>query len=133
VKACLNLENPGGEHQVQLEEQLSLRVDVEKEMATVRAQLEAVQHEFREHERARQQAEQQAQQVRDMLQNQRMEWQNASSRRESLQEQIAEDQFDLPTVLENLPEEASEKQWQEDLEKVSARISRLRPHQSGRH
>lgn len=126
-ESLLELENPGGEHQVQLEEQLSLRVEVEKEMAAVRAQLESVQHEFREHERARQQAEQQAQQVRDMLQNQRMEWQNASSRRESLQEQIAEDQFDLPTVLDNLPEDATEKQWQEDLEKVSARISRLGP------
>lgn len=126
-ESLLELENPGGEHQLQLEEQLSLRVEVEKEMATVRAELEAVQHEFREHERKRQQAEQQAQQVRDMLQNQRMEWQNASSRRESLQEQIAEDQFDLPTVLENLPEDATEKQWQEDLERVSARISRLGP------
>ncbi|MDO8268033.1 MAG: chromosome segregation protein SMC [Moraxellaceae bacterium] len=126
-ESLLELENPGGEHQVLLEEQLTLRVEVEKEMATVRAELEAVQHEFREHERKRQQAEQQAQQVRDMLQNQRMEWQNASSRRESLQEQIAEEQFDLPTVLQALPEDASERQWQEDLEKVSARISRLGP------
>lgn len=126
-ESLLELESPGGEHQVQLEEQLGLRVEVEKEMATVRAELESVQHEFREHERKRQQAEQQAQQVRDMLQNQRMEWQNASSRRESLQEQIAEDQFDLPTVIDNLPEDATEKQWQEDLEKVSARISRLGP------
>ena len=126
-ESLLELENPGGEHQVLLEEQLTLRVEVEKEMATVRAELESVQHEFREHERKRQQAEQQAQQVRDMLQNQRMEWQNASSRRESLQEQIAEEQFDLPTVLQALPEDASERQWQEDLEKVSARISRLGP------
>lgn len=126
-ESLLELENPGGEHQLLLEEQLTLRVEVEKEMATVRAELEAVQHEFREHERKRQQAEQQAQQVRDMLQNQRMEWQNASSRRESLQEQIAEEQFDLPTVLQALPEDASERQWQEDLEKVSARISRLGP------
>jgi len=126
-ESLLELENPGGENQLLLEEQLGLRVEVEVEMGTVRAELEAVQHEFREHERKRQQAEQQAQQVRDMLQNQRMEWQNASSRRESLQEQIAEDQFDLPTVLEALPEDASERQWQDDLEKVSARISRLGP------
>ncbi len=126
-ESLLELENPGGEHHVQLEEQLSLRVEVEKEMMTVRTELEGVQHEFREHESKRQQAEQQAQQVRDMLQNQRMEWQNASSRRESLQEQITEDQFDLPTVLENLPDDATEKQWQDDLEKISVRISRLGP------
>ncbi|MFN3586349.1 MAG: chromosome segregation protein SMC [Moraxellaceae bacterium] len=126
-ESLLELENPGGEHQQQLEEQLALRVQVEQELAEVRRELEAVQHEFRGHETRRQQAEQQAQQVRDMLQNQRMEWQNAISRRESLQEQVAEEQFDLPTVIANLPEDASESRWQEDLEKVAARISRLGP------
>ncbi|HEX6592041.1 MAG TPA: chromosome segregation protein SMC, partial [Moraxellaceae bacterium] len=126
-ESLLELENPGGEHQQLLEEQLEQRLLVEKELADVRRDLEAVQHEFREHERKRQQAEQQAQQVRDMLQNQRMEWQNALSRRESLQEQLVESQFDLQTVIAAMPEEANETQWQEDLEKVSARISRLGP------
>ncbi|HET8731800.1 MAG TPA: chromosome segregation protein SMC, partial [Moraxellaceae bacterium] len=123
----LELENPGGEVQLQLEEFLEQRLAVEQELADVRRDLEAVQHEFREHERKRQQAEQQAQQVRDMLGAQRLEWQNAISRRESLQEQLVEAQFDLETVLANLPGDATESQWQEDLEKVSGRISRLGP------
>ncbi|MCC2637319.1 MAG: chromosome segregation protein [Moraxellaceae bacterium] len=126
-ESLLELENPGGEYQLQLEELLGQRVAVETELADVRRDLEAVQHEFREHERKRQQAEQQAQQVRDMLQTQRMEWQNAMSRRESLKEQLLEAQFDLETVLANLPEDASEGPWQEDLEKVTARITRLGP------
>lgn len=126
-ESLLELENPGSEHQQLLEEQLEQRLQVEQELADVRRDLEAVQHEFREHERKRQQAEQQAQQVRDMLQNQRMEWQNALSRRESLQEQLVEAQFDLQTVLAAMPEEANEAQWQDDLEKVSGRISRLGP------
>ncbi|HEX4869151.1 MAG TPA: chromosome segregation protein SMC [Moraxellaceae bacterium] len=126
-ESLLELENPGGEYQQQLEEFLEQRLAVEQELADVRRDLEAVQHEFREHERKRQQAEQQAQQVRDMLGTQRLEWQNAISRRESLQEQLVEAQFDLETVLANLPEDAAEQQWQEDLERVSARISRLGP------
>lgn len=126
-ESLLELEHPGGEHQQQLEEQLGLRLAVEKELADVRRDLEAVQHEFREHERQRQQAEQQAQQVRDMLQNQRMEWQNSLSRRESLQEQVTESEFDLQAVLAAMPEAANESQWQDELEKVSARISRLGP------
>ncbi|MDI1303110.1 MAG: chromosome segregation protein SMC [bacterium] len=126
-ESLLELESPGGEHQQQLEEQLGLRLAVEKELADVRRDLEAVQHDFREHERKRQQAEQQAQQVRDMLQNQRMEWQNSLSRRESLQEQVTESEFDLQAVLAAMPEAANETQWQEDLEKISARISRLGP------
>jgi chromosome segregation protein len=126
-ESLLELENPGGEHQQHLEEQLGLRLAVETELADVRRDLEAVQHEFREFERKRQQAEQQAQQVRDMLQNQRMEWQNSLSRRESLKEQVTESEFDLQSVLDAMPENANETQWQEDLEKVSTRISRLGP------
>ncbi len=126
-EGLLELENPGGESQQQLEEQLSLRIEVEKELTEVRRDLEAVQHEFREYERKRQQAEQQAQQLRDMLGSQRLEWQNALSRRESLQEQLLEAQFDLQTVIAALPEAANESQWQDDLEKVSGRIARLGP------
>ena len=126
-ESLLELENPDGEFQQQLEEFLAQRLAVEQELSDVRRDLEAVQHEFREHERKRQQAEQQAQQVRDMLGTQRLEWQNAISRRESLQEQLVEAQFDLETVLANLPEDAAESQWQEDLERVGNRIARLGP------
>ncbi len=124
-ESLLTLESPDGELQLQLEAQLEIRLQVEQELAEVRRELDAVQHEYRELERKRQGAEQGAQQVRDTLGQQRLEWQSVLSRRESLQEQLLEAQFDLSTVLQTLPEDASETRWQEDLEKVAGRISRL--------
>jgi chromosome segregation protein len=124
-ESLLTHDSPDSELQLLLEEQLSARLAVEKELAEVRRELEAVQHEYRELERKRHNAEQSALQVREVVQQQRMEWQSAMSRRESLQEQLLEAQFDLQTVLQSLPEGANENSWQEDLEKVAARISRL--------
>ena len=40
---------------------------------------------------------------------------------------MAEAKFDLETVLANLPEEADEEEWEQDLEKIAARIQRLGP------
>jgi len=124
-EGLLTQESPDGELQLQLEEQLAARVAVEKELAEVRRSLESVQHEYRELERRRHTSEQRAQQVRDVVVQQRLEWQGAMSRREALQEQLLEAQFDLQTVLQSLPADANETRWQEDLEKIAARISRL--------
>ncbi len=48
-------------------------------------------------------------------------------RRKALQEQLAEDGYDLHTVLANLPLDASERDWEERLESLAARIQRLGP------
>lgn len=126
-EALLVVEQPDSPYKEELEQYLAERLEVEKELTDVRREVDAIQHEYRELEQARQKAEQQAQQVRDALSQQRMEWQNALSRRESLQEQLAEGQFELQEVINTLPEHANEPQWQEDLERVTSRISRLGP------
>ena len=46
---------------------------------------------------------------------------------QALQEQLAEDGYDLHTVLANLPLDASEREWEERLESLAARIQRLGP------
>lgn len=124
-ESLLGQENPEGELQLQLEQELATRVTVEKELAEVRSQLEAVQQGYSDLEKRRQGAEQRAQALREQVQMQRLELQGALTRRDALQEQLLEAQFDLPTLLEVLPEDASEARWQEDLEKIAARISRL--------
>lgn len=121
----LGLESPDSEHQQQLEEKLALHQVVEKELAKVRDELSVVQDAFREHENKRQQADNMANQISERLQNQRLERQNAVSRRESLQEQMQSEQYDLQTVIAAMPSEANEHQWQEELEKLAGRISRL--------
>ena len=46
-------------------------------------------------------------------------------RRQTVEEQFGESGFELETVVDELPEEANEAEWQEQVEKMAARIQRL--------
>ncbi|MFK0573574.1 MAG: chromosome segregation protein SMC [Endozoicomonas sp.] len=117
--------SPEGDLKEQLEEVLARRLEEEEAMQAARIALETVEQRIRSGEKVRHSAEQQAQKVRERLEKLRMDWQGMQVRRTTLAEQLKEDQFDLETVVENLPDDASEQQWEQDLERIAARIERL--------
>ncbi|OED50886.1 chromosome segregation protein SMC, partial [Endozoicomonas sp. (ex Bugula neritina AB1)] len=117
--------SPEGELQEQLEIVLARRLEEEEAMQEARSQLEMVEQRLQQYEKERQAAEQKAQTVRSRLEKLRMDWQGMQVRRTTLAEQLKEDQFDLQTVLDNIPEEASEQSWEYELERLQARIERL--------
>ncbi|MFP6799912.1 MAG: chromosome segregation protein SMC, partial [Pseudomonas sp.] len=126
----LNLEEgeaPLEELRMKLEEQLDKRMAVEDELKLARLALEDADRELRDAEKRRTQAEQQAQLLRGQLEQQRMDWQSLTVRRKALQDQLLEDNYDLHGVLASLPAEASEKAWEDELERLAARIQRLGP------
>ncbi|MGG5870620.1 chromosome segregation protein SMC [Pseudomonas peli] len=126
----LNLEEgeaPLEELRMKLEEQLDKRMAVEDELKLARLALEDADRELRDAEKRRTQAEQQAQLLRSQLEQQRMDWQSLTVRRKALQDQLLEDNYDLHGVLASLPKEANEKAWEEELERLAARIQRLGP------
>ncbi|PKM26653.1 MAG: chromosome segregation protein SMC [Gammaproteobacteria bacterium HGW-Gammaproteobacteria-13] len=126
----LNLEEgeaPLEELRLKLEEQLDKRMAVEDELKLARLALEDADRELRDAEKRRTQAEQQSQLLRSQLEQQRMDWQSLTVRRKALQDQLLEDNYDLHGVLATLPAEASEKAWEEELERLAARIQRLGP------
>ena len=126
----LNLEEgaaPLEELRIKLEELLERRMGVEEELKLARLALEDADRELRDAEKRRTQAEQQSQLLRSQLEQQRMEWQALTVRRKALQDQLHEDGYDLHGVLATLPGEASEKAWEEELERLAARIQRLGP------
>ncbi len=126
----LNLEEgeaPLEELRMKLEEQLDKRMAVEDELKLARLALEDADRELRDAEKRRTQAEQQSQLLRSQLEQQRMDWQSLTVRRKALQDQLLEDNYDLHGVLATLPAEASEKAWEEELERLAARIQRLGP------
>ncbi|WP_257295387.1 chromosome segregation protein SMC [Endozoicomonas sp. YOMI1] len=117
--------SPEGDLREQLEEMLARRLEQEEMMQQARMALEEVEQRIRAGEKVRHSAEQQAQKIREQLEKLRMDWQGMQVRRTTLAEQLKEDQFDLATVLENLPDDASEQQWEQELERIVARIERL--------
>ena len=118
-------DEPGTELQMQLEEKLEVRLEAEHKLAEARRELETVDHEMRNLEGQRGQFERQAQEVRSTMDQKRMQWQDLSTRRQTVAEQLAEQNFDLKTVLENLPDEADEQQWAQEMDMIGQRISRL--------
>ncbi|MFP1683196.1 chromosome segregation protein SMC [Alloalcanivorax sp. C16-1] len=118
-------EDPARELQEQLEEKLEQRLESEQHLAEARRQLEDVEHKMRDLEGRRGQHERQAQEVRDAINNKRMQWQDLTTRRQTVAEQLDEGHFDLETVLRNLPEEAEERHWSDELEQIGQRIARL--------
>lgn len=116
---------PLEELRLKLEELLEKRMVVDDEMRTAKNALEDADRELREAEKRRTQAEQQSQLLRGQLEQQRLEWQSLTVRRKTLQEQLHEDGYDLNGVLATLTPEANEKEAEEELERIAARIQRL--------
>ena len=126
----LNLEEgeaPLEELRIKLEELLERRMAVDDELRQARLALEDADRELRDAEKRRSQAEQQAQLLRGQLEQQRMDWQSLNVRRKALADQLAEDNYDLHGVIATLPAEATENAWEEELERMAARIARLGP------
>ncbi|WP_296261035.1 MULTISPECIES: chromosome segregation protein SMC [unclassified Pseudomonas] len=116
---------PLEELRLKLEELLEKRMLVDDEMRTAKSALEDADRELREAEKRRTQAEQQSQLLRGQLEQQRLEWQSLTVRRKALQEQLHEDGYDLNGVLATLTPEANEKDAEEELGRIDARIQRL--------
>ncbi len=119
--------DPIEELKLELEEKLSGRLDVEAELAEARRAVEQVEHALRAAEQERNQAEQSIQSVRTALEQERLAAQAFEVQRRTLEQQLTEDNFHLPTLLEQLEEGAQEGPMEEELERLASRITRLGP------
>ena len=98
---------------------------VEDELAAARRNMEAAEQQLRDAEQRRARVAQDTQVVRSNLEKERLEAQTLEVRRNTLQEQLTAAHFELDSVIAELPEDASEQLWQEEIEKSAARIQRL--------
>ena len=120
-------EDPTEGHKVELEAQLEARLLVETELGDARAAVESVEHQMREQEKRRGELELEVQAVRGKLEQQRISAQEISTLSRTIEEQIAEKEADLPTLLESLADDAELVDWEEQLQLIGNRIQRLGP------
>ena len=118
-------EEPIEDLQMELEGLLDRRVAEEEKLAAARDALEEIDREVREKEQGRGGAEHKIQDVRGQLEKLKMESQALEIRAGNHLEQLKDLDAQLKDVLETMPEEATEKLWAEELEKLAARIQRL--------
>lgn len=120
-------EDPSDDVQFELEARLEQRLELESQLSEKRIVVETADSKMREMEQSRHSIDQQAMAVRSELEQCRMSAQTVMTRRATLQEQLQEQQYDLTTVLENLPEDANEEDWEASLQRLAGQIQRLGP------
>lgn len=119
------MNSPLPELQEQLQQSLALRLEIEKELNNARHQVNHIEHQQRELEKQRSQVEQNSQVLRDKLEKVRIEQTSLATHRDNQLQQITEAEFTLKELLDEMPAEANEGEWQQHLEQVDNRIQRL--------
>ncbi len=118
-------EEPQRELKAELDVQLEKRLSVEGELTAIRQRAESIEHSIREMEQGRSGIDEKIETIRSSLETVRLDRQAIEVRRSTIKEQMIEENQDLDTVVNNLPEDANEEAWEESLTKVGNRLQRL--------
>ena len=110
-----------------LETLLQQRLEVEKELGVAKSKVDENEHTIRDLERSRNEIQSQLNKLRESLMQKRLKSEGASVKRDGVLQQLQEAKFELPSVLENLPDDLEELECETELEKLSNRIQRLGP------
>src|SRR3569623_761323 len=100
-------------------------MEVEAQLSAARQRLAEVDHLLRELTEQRAQAERKSQDVRGQLDSARMAHQEIRVRRQTLEEQLAEGDFNLQQLLAEMPQDANESVWHDEVARLAAQIQRL--------
>jgi chromosome segregation protein len=111
----------------ELESLLTMRHEVEGNLAAARRQVEDIEHGTRELDQQRVRKERLVGEQREQIAQDRMAWQEIKVRSDTLLEQITASGFEYQPLLDNLDEEATVEAWAERAEKLERRIQRLGP------
>jgi len=122
-----NSQSPLTDNKEQLARQLETRIEVEEELAAARQLVEKVEHELRELDQSRMQVDQTVDDARKKVSDAEMAVQELRVRREGFAEQLAQTDFELESLLDEMDDEASIEEWETKLEKTRRRIERLGP------
>jgi chromosome segregation protein len=120
-------EEPIRAQEEMLDTQLRERVEVEGALAEARRNAEEVESRLRELDQQRVNNETAVESARQAVDQVRMAAQEIRVRREGIAEQFAETGFELGETLETMPEDAEVGAWDENLQRLTARIERLGP------
>jgi chromosome segregation protein len=122
-----NSQTPLATNKDDLADLLAARLAVEEELAAARQVVEKVENELRELDQSRMQIDQSVDFARSKVSEAEMAVQELKVRREGFAEQLAQTDFELVLLLQEMDEAATIDSWEEKLEKIHKRIDRLGP------
>ena len=106
---------------------LQARVDAEQRLAAARAKMQELEEDYRKLDTARQTSVRQIEEIRASLERARLQQQELELTARTLQRQVEQLGHEVSELAEALPEDADPEQWQEELERLAERITRLEP------
>ncbi len=125
MRALENGDEPIVNMKQELEEKLRQRLEIESALGGARREVEACDHALRELNERHNAIAQELQDMQSTLEGLRLARQEFQVRRQTIQEQLAETAYELPVLLDEMPEDATEAAWQEKLDQLGARIQRM--------
>jgi chromosome segregation protein len=118
-------DDPRVELKAELEDKLARRLIVEKALSEARQHMEDVDSSIRRAEQDRSRLDGEIQKNRSIVEEHRILAQELETRRSTILEQLGELDYPLAEITGNMPEDASQKDWQDKLTQLDARIQRL--------
>ena len=120
-------DDPDAESKARLAELLEQRVVAEGQLNSQRTLVGEIDNSLRELEASRMKQEQAVQGIQSDIERLRLQETETSVRLETLAEEITKRDAVPQQIASALPEEASEAEWQEKVDRAAARINRLGP------
>ncbi len=109
----------------ELQQELEQRLKIEAELASAKQQVANVEHELRELEQKYAEYQEINEQIRASLEKLRTERQGLQVRSTTYQEQIAELELQLESLVSTIPEDANINEWEGKIAHLTSRIERL--------
>lgn len=118
-------EQPEQDLEQQLADYLQQHHHAEEQLNNARAALQDIDHQIKTLNDQRLQHEQSVEAVRNKLEEMKLHWQESRVREKTLHEQLAETDYDLDDVRQNLDAQATIDNHQQQLDDITRRIQRL--------
>jgi len=120
-------EDPEEIHRGNMDGLLQARVDAEQRLAAARAKMQELEEDYRRLDAARQNSVRHVEEIRGALESARLQQQELELTARNLQRQVEQLGHQVSELAEALPEDADPEAWQQELERLGERITRLEP------
>jgi len=120
-------EDPQEQHRQAMDGLLQARVDVEQRLTAARVKMQQLEQDYLKFDAARQTCVRHVEDIRGSLEKARLQQQELELTARNLQRQVEALGLQVEELAAALPEDADAQNWQEDLDRLGERITRLEP------
>jgi chromosome segregation protein len=120
-------QDPEAQHREEMDRLLQSRVEVEQRLGAARARMQDLEEDYRQLDAVRQGCIQHLDEIRSSLERARLQQQEVELNARNLERQVGQLGQDVTALAGELPDDVDVEAWQEDLERLGVRITRLEP------